>query len=252
MRDIPTLLKSIGLAEKEVRVYLALLKLGAAPVRAVAEASGINRGTAFECLKALRDRGLVTYYHKATHQHFVAEPPEKLLDVLDDSVRAQQRLRQEAQTLLPDLQAMSGTGAAKPVVRFYEGNRGMKSILQDVLATMRGASEKEYLVYSASDIKRYLYESFSEFSDERIALGIRVRVISIGGGGELRGLDERRWLHQAEGAPTYIIIYDDKTALISVNAAKQPIGVVMEDRGIAETQRTVFQALWNALPKPKK
>ncbi len=245
---LETAVQNIGLSDKETAVYLALLRLGASPVRSIATATKINRGTVFACLKTLRERGLVTYYHQATHQHFVAEPPEKLAEVVDASVRDLKTARQRLVEALPDLRSLIAHPDTPPLVRNYEGTTGMRTILSDVLAVMDDQFEKEYLVYSSADIKKYLYQSFPEFSDERIRRKIRVKVLSIGSGGELRGLDERKWLSQKSSSPTYVILYGDRMALISVTTERQPVGVVIEDAGITQTQRIIFTSLWRLLP----
>ncbi len=245
--QLTELIERIGLSDKEARVYVALLQLGGAPIRTIADASGVNRGTTFAALKSLRSRGLVTYYHKAAHQHFVAEPPEKLLDLIDDTVTTLQGVRAVTADALPQFQAIA-EGSAKPVLKFYEGSKGLATVLHDVLATTGKYSDKEYLVYSSAHIREYLYESYPTFTKDRINQGIRVKVIAIGSGGELHGLDERKWLPGDQSAPTYVILYGTKVALLSVNAAGQPIGVVMEDAAIAQTQRLLFLALWNSLP----
>lgn len=245
--QLSELLQRIGLSDKEAQIYLTLLQLGGAPIRTLAEASSVNRGTTFAALKSLRSRGLVTYYHKAAHQHFVAEPPEKLLDLIDETATALQGVRAVTADALPLFQTLA-EGSAKPVVKFYEGSKGFATVLRDVLATVGKTSDKEYLVYSSAHIRQYLYESYPAYTQDRINANIHVKVIAIGSGGELHGLDERKWLPGEQHAPTYSMLYGSKVALLSVNASGQPIGVVMEDTAIAQTQRLLFLALWNTLP----
>jgi len=74
-----------------------------------------------------------------------------------------------------------------------------------------------------------------------------VKVIALGEGGELRGLDERKWLPADNANPTYIIIYPGKTAYISFDAKKELVGVVIENDGIYQTQKMIFNNLWNNL-----
>ena len=95
--------------------------------------------------------------------------------------------------------------------------------------------------------KKYLYGNFPTFSDVRIAKGIAVKAISLGGEGELRGLDERKFISKKNNVPTYIIIYPGKTAYISLNAKEEPVGVVIENEGVYETQKLIFDELWKLL-----
>ncbi len=54
MVTFETELQKLGLGEKEIAVYLALLSHGPSSVRKIAGISGINRGTTYDCLRALK------------------------------------------------------------------------------------------------------------------------------------------------------------------------------------------------------
>ncbi|MCX6744341.1 MAG: hypothetical protein NTX82_02345 [Candidatus Parcubacteria bacterium] len=55
-----------------------------------------------------------------------------------------------------------------PIVKFYEGKKGVHQILDDVLDSMILAEAKEYFVYSAAGITKDLYQGFEDFSEQRI------------------------------------------------------------------------------------
>lgn len=244
------LLATLGLNEKESRIFLALAKLGPAPVRAVARQAGVNRGTTYDTLKHLLSLGLASYYNREKHQYFVAERPERLLAVTEDRVRQAEEARREVERGLPELAKTYAVAGEVPTVKFYEGFRGAKAILRDVLAVMSRATDKEYFVYSSVDLRQHLYQEFPNFTDERVKRGIKVKTIAIGAGGSLHGLDERRWLSKKEGAPTFVIIYDGKVATIALDANRNPIGILIENRAIADTEKMIFRNLWDKL-KPE-
>jgi sugar-specific transcriptional regulator TrmB len=77
-------LKNLGLSEKEIKIYLNLLENGILSVRGLAQVSGLNRGSVYDILKNLQEKGLVSYFHKDTKQNFIAENPEKILNILKD------------------------------------------------------------------------------------------------------------------------------------------------------------------------
>ena len=62
-------------------------------------------------------------------------------------------------------------------------------------------------------------------------------------------VDERKWLsgEGSQGVSTYILIYPGKTAYISLNAKREPVGVVIENEGVFETQKIIFDAVWEQL-----
>lgn len=239
-------LKKLGFSDKTAKVYLALLRLGPSSVRSLAEDVGLNRGTTYDALKWLQDQGVVTYYKKESKQHFVAEHPDRLHRMVQTQEIELRQVDQELDKLIPELSALHSRGGERPVARYYEKGR-IKEILEDVLETCEQDAEAVYRIYSAVGIREYLYDNFPTFSDVRIAKGISVNVIAIGEGGELRGMDERKWLKTAPGTPTYIILYPGKTAYISLNAKQEPIGVVIENDGVYETQKQIFDQLWKTL-----
>jgi len=245
--EIIPILKQFGLSEKEIKIYLALLKLGPSSVRKLAEATTINRGTVYDILKGLLKISLVSYYHKATRQYFVAEDPAKLVEATDNKISQLSEVKERISQIIPELKSWHDQAGTKPVVKYYEGYPGVKTVLQDVLETTFLAKPKKYYVFSASSIRPYLYKVFKQFTVQRIRKGIEVDAIAIGAGGDEAKLSERKWLTKKEGSPTYILIYAGKVAMISVNDQDEPLGLIIEDKALYQTQLQLFQFIWKTL-----
>ena len=251
-------LKKIGLTDKEIKVYITLLEYGAISVRSLAEIAKMNRGTTYDILKKLQDLNLVSYYHQETKQKFVAEDPEKILKIIQNKEEELDKVKKTFDNLIPELKAMQEKGENKPTVKFYEGKSGIHSILNDVLETMKevgrnpstSSGSREYYVYSTSGITKDLYEGYKDFSKKRIKDEIRVKTISLTPGGETRGLDERKWISKTKFTKikkTYTMIYEDKCAFVSRDATEKPVGVIIENKMIYETQKIIFLQLWDML-----
>ncbi|MBI4457783.1 TrmB family transcriptional regulator [Candidatus Uhrbacteria bacterium] len=245
--DISHLLHELGFAERETKVYLMLLTGGPSSVRKLAKDTDLNRGSVYDGLKNLQSAGLVGYFQKHKKQFFVAEDPEKLLEVVENRERQAASLRRNIAEVLPELKSLHVHGGAKTVVKYYEGPKGVNIILRDVLRTMSESPDKTYRIYSSSLLRDYLYREFPQFTRERIARGLKVKVIAVGPGGEDQSLAERRWLSERQGSPTYSIIYASKVAFISLDKNDAPIGVLIEDGRIADTERMVFEHVWRTL-----
>src|SRR3989338_10119023 len=240
------LLKKLNFSDKSAKVYLALLRLGPSSVRKLAENCALNRGTTYDALKWLKDKGVVNFYNQATKQTFVAEDPDKLYNMVREQREMLDQVNQKLEKFVPELQALYDKDGERPVAKYYDKNE-ISRILHDVLDTCEQNADQSYYIYSAEGVREYLYEQFPTFSDVRIAKGIRVQVIAIGAGGELRGLDKRKWMKADSTMPTYIIVYPGKTAYISLNAKNNPVGVTIENAGVYETQKHIFDALWQTL-----
>ncbi|MEK7635759.1 MAG: helix-turn-helix domain-containing protein [Patescibacteria group bacterium] len=245
---MPTqLLEHLGLSQKESQVYLTLLQTGPASIRRISSEANINRGTVYESLKKLLQKGIISRSKNKQRDQFIAENPEILKTLFKDERRKLVGLRKELQKSLPKLKEAYNQIPLQPAIKIYEGTNGTRFILEDLLETMKNEKEKEYFVYSSADIRKYLYKDFASFSDRRIAAKIKIKAIAMGAGGELRGFDERRWLTKNNSSPTYIIIYGNKVAMISLGRQKTPIAVLMEDNGLAQTQKLIFEELWKLL-----
>ena len=242
-----TILKKLGLSDKEIKVYLALLEYGAISVRGLVEVAGLNRGTTYDILKRLQEIGLVSYYHQETKQKFVAEEPEKLIKLVNDREAEIANLKIAFSELVPELKSIQDKGANKPTSKFYEGKHGIRFILDDVLETLNKAEHREYYIYSAKNASEDINRAYPNFTQERIKKNIKVKAISLAEGGGQHGLDERRWLGSHDESATFMLIYAGKCAFISRDSQDKPVGVLIENEMIYKTQKIIFQKLWGLL-----
>lgn len=245
---IQKLLRELGFSETEAETYWALLNLETVSVRKVAEFSGINRGTTYDAIKNLAQAGLVNTRRSGAREYFSAESPEKIFDLIRDRRKELLMTQAVAQEYIPELLARKARPQGKPLVRYYEDDEGIVTILRDVLATCGKLEKPEYYAYSSRPIRKYLYRKFPRFTERRVADGIAIKVIAIGEGGETEGLHERKWLAESEDQlSSYTLIYGNKVANISISNDYTPYGVVIEDAGVAAMQRLVFEQIWRTL-----
>lgn len=242
-----TILKNLGLSDKEILIYTTLLKSGASSVRQLALESEINRGTTYDILKKLQNSGLASYYHQKTKQKFVAESPNKLIDLVKSEEVKLKDAKNDLKELIPELVSLQDKDNLNPVTKFYEGKTGVKTILDDVLLTLEAQADKTYYVYSSKDASNDINTSYPQFTKKRISKKIKVKVISLAKGGSEKGFDERRWLGTENNSATFIIIYQDKCAFISRSISGKPVGVLIENKMIYETQKGIFMQLWSFL-----
>lgn len=242
-------LEALDLSHTQTDIYLALLKLGPASIRDIALESGVNRGTTYEQLKVLHGKSVVSYVPRGKRRLFCAEPPECLLKLLDSKTarlsEASELLKQE---IVPDLHQIRGD-SNDTQVRHYEGDDGIEFVLRDILTTMATTTDPVYRVYSSKRIRKYLYRPFPTFTRQRVKQGIGVKVIAIGPGGEDAPLSERKWLDSGNEDPSasYVAVYKDKCAMISLTHGDHPIAVVIESAAIATALTLSFDALWTFL-----
>lgn len=238
----------LGLDERQVSIYKALLALGPSPIRTIAERAGVNRGTTYDNLKLLQQLGIVTYLPKGKRRFFSAREPEVLLQLAEERQHNLERaIGQLKSRVIPELHHLKPDFSAANV-QFYEGDDGIEQVLRDILNTVGSQRKRVYSVFSSKPIRQHLYRPFPTFTAQRIARQIRVRAIAIGDGGESAELSERKWIRtDGHVDAAYIAIYPPKCAIISLASANYPTAVVINSNEVAAAQQIVFDTLWRLL-----
>lgn len=87
MRDKEKTLNEFGLPKNEVKVYIALLKLGLTSAGQITKVSGVHRRNVYDALERLINKGLVSYVTKEKIKYFEAVNPYFLLNLLEKEKR---------------------------------------------------------------------------------------------------------------------------------------------------------------------
>jgi len=240
--------EKLGLTPRDSRVYISLLKSGMSSIRSISDYTGINRGSVYESIKKLMATGLVSFHQVKINKKYFAEEPSKILDLIEQRKEELNELESTTKKLIPTLVPNI---AYMPYanIRFYEDHEGVAVILRDVLDTVEKLDPKEYYSISSKPLRKYLYKRFPHFTKQRVEKNISVKVIAVGSGGEEGIGASRKWLDTDSFTEpsSYNLIYGNKFAMISLNDNLNPYGVVIEDAGVAEMQRLVFDNIWDAI-----
>jgi predicted DNA-binding transcriptional regulator len=131
---IRPLLLRIGLDEKEVEVYLALLSLKVARASAVAKAAKQERSHVYLLLRNLEEKGLVSEIERGKVIHFIAEPPERLLQFVENREQELHSLKPLILGSLPILSSLTKPLVGTPRVTTLRGMEGMRQLYRDALS----------------------------------------------------------------------------------------------------------------------
>src|SRR5690554_1643860 len=138
----------LGLSERDIGVYRALLALGPSSIRTIAEHAHVNRGSTYECLKGLQQRGIVTYQPRGKRRYFSAREPEVLLQLASDRREQMERAIERLKTsVIPELHHLKPDFSIANV-EFYEGDAGIEQVLRDILSRVGEQDDPVYSVFS--------------------------------------------------------------------------------------------------------
>lgn len=254
-KTIEQLLKEIDFSPKEQAVYLAVLELGEAPVSPIAKKAHTNRGTTYDILYSLIDKGLVTKSEKKKKEHYSAIGIEGLENYLQNQRENWEAKIDSFKQLKPEFIALLGSAGAKPTVRFFEGRMGIKEVFLDQI---RG-KHKEIMSYSvASKLEEIFGDYLKTFTKQKSRTEIFTRVI-VPEEPELKEYGEKYYgakakkLFSIKTVPkekfpleVEINIYGNKVSMISLNK-NELVAVIIESPALAKNQRVIFELLWDRL-----
>ena len=242
-------LKNIGLSDKEARVYLAMLELGAATVLEIAAKAGINRPTAYVEIEALKKKGLASSQTKGTKKLFIAESPSQLEFVLDREAKEVDAKKSELAKILPELSTLFNLADEKPQVRFFEGVEGLLSIQHEFLKSKSKVIES---ISSLDDLLKVFPQHHDEYSPERQRRKILGRVIYTSSSGSVMKERDRELYRESKYVSpddfkftSDISIFDDKVAISSLKG--KVFGLIIENQNIADSVRALFYLTWHKI-----
>lgn len=240
MTNLENILQDIGLNEKESKIYLACLQLGSPTVAQISKRAKINRVTTYDILEKLLSKGMVSRSNINDTKIFEAIDPEVL-------VHEYQLKTTKLKEALPDLIRLKSDNPA-PKIRYFEGLDGVKAIYEDTLG-----SSTEILNYANSvQVRNYWPEYDDEYVQRRVNKKIYLRGLTPDDDkGKSVVLNNPKYHREIRlinrekyNFPNEINIYDNKVAIISWEL-EMPIGLIIDDKYIAETQRAIFQMAWD-------
>lgn len=236
------------LEPRDIKVYEALFSQdNPSSIRAVASVTKLNRGTTFEIIKKLVNLGLVTSHYKNKRKYYAAQPPVELEKFASErAAQVTEQLSKVTQYAKSLERGRKGVKTSQ-FTQFYEGPDEINALLKDVLSTVSASPEKSYKVISSAEIQNRVYDSFRDFTKQRIKRGVFVNVIAVGEDRHLAELAERRWLSSSLSPACYVIIYGTKVAQISLSNEGNLQAAVVDNEGITHLQSLLFDHIWKTL-----
>lgn len=243
--DIAHALQTIGLPEKETAIYLAALELGQDGVAHIARKANIKRPTAYLVLEALQKRGLIHSIAKGARTLYGAEEPKKLFGIVAEKQRA-------LDTILPHLEAINNRSATKPSVRFYEGEKGVLRIYEEIYASKeirlwgsiqamprKFSTILESFIASQKKEKKIVYDLLTDTPTDRTYAKRVAR-----SGYEIRFFPKELYV------ATDSALFDNKLAFIAFSP--EPHGLIVEGEEMTKSFHSLWELAWRGATPYKK
>jgi len=234
-------LHEIGLSEGEIKVYLALLKIGSTPVSKIKEKTNLHRTTIYDFLEKLINKSLVSYVVKNNVNFYSAVHPNKLLDFVNEK---QENVKQ----ILPKLIDIANLDKDEINVRVYKGVEGMKTLLNDVLR-----EGKDFIAFGVEEKlfkEKFPFLMDSYFAKEK-AVGIKERLLASEDTSFIFDSPTitYRFVPKNLFNPTPTMTFGDKVAMI----IWEPLTIiVVKNKQLADSFRKHFELVWKTASRTQK
>lgn len=246
MRQI---LKQLNFSEKEIDIYLAILKLGSASVTELAKSAEIKRPTTYVILEKFKEMGLISFSIKKDKKIFIAEDPEKLLQLLKEEREALLNKEKKLKDSLPKLKALTKKDTVVPIVRYYKEKEGVWNILNNIMNSEHDSrmitSGKAFDVLGKKRIERDVLQ-------KRKQIGTKSYIISDHDPHQIDTYRKKellfrefRFLPETIDLNSLVYIYENKIALIFLKDSLS--GITIENKELFLIFKFMFDSLWKEL-----
>ncbi len=241
------LLEKIGLTQGEIKVYLALTKLGQVTVGPIGKESKVSKSKIYDILDKLIAKSLVGYITKEGTKYFTASEPHVLLDYIEKQEKELKITKQEVTDFIPQLLLQRSLHSSQKLAEIYEGFRSLKIIREELLYAMK--RNDELMVLGAPKIANEKWEAwFLAFHRKRVLRHIPLRIIYNSNArlyGNIRQkmpLTRVRYLPNKMVSPNWIDVFSD--AVLFVFVLREPLAIVIRDATLAQSFRLYFDMMW--------
>lgn len=248
--DIRTL-QEIGLTENEIKVYLAMLKLGQTTAGKIVDEAKVTRSKIYDILERLKNKGLVSYITKESTKYFSASDPNNLMNYLDEK---QDKLIEEkklVEKILPDLISQYKSPGKEKIAEIFIGINGMKNAFNVIVDEFD--NKESYYAFGAGkgenveQIQLFFAKLHMKRKKKKVKSFIIFNESSRGlfKEQEKSPLVEARYIKQS--TPAAINIYKDYTVIAILS--EEPITFLIKNKETAESFKEYFKVMWKVAKK---
>lgn len=241
-------LKKIGLTESEIKVYLALLKLGTSSKGNLIKESKTAPSKIYEITDKLIDKGLCSSIIRNGIKYFMAASPIRIKDYLHKKQEEILKEEKELNKIIPELKLYYNKPQESTRVEVFLGWKGMETVYVSLLETAKKGQEV-FIMGAGSGIGNEKLELFyTKYGRMALKKGLKIKVIfNENSKGYVKNIEKnikktynKKFLFGY--TPTEMLIFANITAIIIRKV--EPIIILIKDKETANSFRKYFEELW--------
>ncbi len=242
-----TVLESIGLTRNEIKVYLALLKLGQSTAGPIVDEAKVTRSKIYDLLERLKNKGLVSSIIKESTNYFSAANPHSIMDYLEKKEQTIKAEKQAITNLLPQLMLEQSLSTHKKMAEIFIGIRGMHNAFNVLIAEF---DQKElYYAFGAGKGENIaqIQLFFSQLHQKRVAKKVKSSIIfNESSRGFFSSQEKSKYVqvrYLSHSTPAAINIYKNYVLIAILN--QEPITFLINNKETADSFKEYFKIMWD-------
>lgn len=240
------ILKKMGLSEGEIKIYNALLEIGATSLNKIHQKVRIDRRNIYDILNKLIERGLVSYMNENSKKIFRISNPDKLISYIEEKKSNLNEVKKEVEKIIPAMHKIVDTKKQELFAEIFKGSEGLKAVWDDILNY-----NAVYWIGSGLYVPQRFPAYWKEWNQRRIKR--KIKSYHLFRFEKRKEVDKKlfptsRFLPQEfSGNPTATVIYGNKVAQMILG---ENISVfVIQSNELAENYIKYHQFLWDEVAK---
>jgi len=232
-------LKEFGLSENEITVYVALLKVGLVSANRISKITGMKRSTTYDNLSLLQNKGIVSTIMKGGVNYYEAAEPKKIIRLLEER-------KDKISKIIPKLSSIKESASEKTGVTFFEGKRGVITVLNDILD-----EGKELWFYGSRKEAMNALQNYPEdFIQKRADHNVHLRAVLADKDRDhpdykkkkIQKLSDLKFSKNLDKIEANVFIYSDRVAFMT--SGENLVGIIIKNKDIVGQQKKIFLWLW--------
>jgi len=245
-----SILEEVGLTKSEIKVYLALLKLGSSTKKAIVKEAKITSSKLYEITDKLIEKGMVSYVKKNRVLHFDASPPEQVLDFIKLKEEDLEKQANKFKDLIPQLKLLKKEEETE--VEVFTGWKGVRTAYKIMLNSLSKDDTDYVLGATKGENQEKVIAFFNKIHQERRNKKIKLKIIFNKEDRKIvlkylgnTKLDEIKFI--AQTYPSETNIWKDNIMIVLLT--KNPLVVLIKNKFIASSYKNYFNLLWKIAKK---
>jgi sugar-specific transcriptional regulator TrmB len=247
------ILSNIGLNQKEIRIYLALLKLGSASVAEVSKEARMKRTTVYPFLDDLKAKGLVDWGISKYNRKAKVKDPKQLLRFAKAQERKYGRAALHLEENFKEIQKHYIPDLSDVEVKYYEGVKECRDMLLETLK-----AKKEIVGYNSWLKYPIIGEKWCKALESKLDKKevIDRKIVSATDHNLFHGQD---YIKMSDYKKTYyfkfipprkefikvdIYLFNDIKLIVSFKGVK-PNGIYIRNKDLVQSDKAIFEVLYN-------